>query len=167
MNIQLVRLIFLSLFGAAAACLIGGCQTAQGDGNGNGRSAKMVGEQYWVSTDFTPFYRLGPQQATGPDLSLKKESRMTLTRKSYGYSEVVLQDGSSGWVASEDIKPIPQDVLKAENGLMVPLPPGAKGRPKSKAVVEYSEQDLPMPPPEDLILPDPDAVPVIKPEFRY
>lgn len=157
----------LGLFGLLAACVaLSGCATtSQGDGTGAANNSG-TNSDYWVTSDFTPFFRMGPQQPSGPDQSLKKETRLTLSRKSYGYSEVILEDGTSGWVANDDIRPIPAEVLKSEQDLMAMGSPG-RGRPKSTAVVEYNDPDISMPPPEELILPDSTATPVIKPDFRY
>ncbi len=42
--------------------------------------------RYMVIADFTPFYRLGPMQARGPDATLRAETRVKLLRKEMGYS---------------------------------------------------------------------------------
>lgn len=156
----------------AAASLLSGCATtgSQGDGTGPAK-VKSVEGAYWVTAEFTPFYRFGPKQSTGPDLSLKKETRLTMTKRGYGFSEVILEDGTAGWVGTDDIKPVPDELLKADQGLIAVSDSrsGKSGkRPRSRAIVEFSDPDIEMPPPgNDLILPDSDAVPVIKPEFRY
>ncbi|MEO7723432.1 MAG: hypothetical protein ABIU29_01900 [Chthoniobacterales bacterium] len=60
---------------------------------------------YAVTAEQTPFYKYGPQQGTGPDMQLGHDSIMKVIRPSFGYVKVKLQDGASGYVASEDIRP--------------------------------------------------------------
>ncbi len=60
---------------------------------------------YAVTADQTPFYKYGPQQGSGPDMQLEHDSIMKVIRPSFGYVKVKLQDGASGYVASEDIRP--------------------------------------------------------------
>lgn len=157
----------------AAGVLLTGCQTGKSQGDGTGPAAVKSAEgAYWVTAEFTPFFRFGPKQSTGPDLSLKKETRLTMAKRGFGFSEVVLEDGTAGWVGTDDIGPVPPEVLKAEQNLFADTggsnTGGSGKRPRSRAIIEYNDPDVQMPPPgEDLILPDSDAVPVIKPEFRY
>jgi hypothetical protein len=67
-------------------------------------AAANVGKVYAVTPDSTPFFRHGPQQGAGPDLTLPKDSLVRLIRPSFGYSKVeVLSSGQIGYVASEDI----------------------------------------------------------------
>lgn len=58
-----------------------------------------------VAAEQTPFYKYGPQQGSGPDMQLPHDSIMQVIRPSFGYVKVKLQDGASGYVASEDIRP--------------------------------------------------------------
>lgn len=154
----------------AISLFVSGCATtgSQGDGTGPAKVKSAEGA-YWVTAEFTPFFRFGPKQATGPDLSLKKETRMTMAKRGFGFSEVVLEDGTAGWIGTDDIGPVPEEMLKSEQDLLAINTGGASGkRPRSRAIIEYSDPEIEMPPPgEDLILPDSDAVPVIKPDFRY
>ena len=115
---------------------------------------------YAVAANQTPFYRYGPQQGNGPDMQLPHDSIMKVIRPSFGYVKVKLQDGESGYVASEDIRPAPA-TLVAEK--LAPPP-----EPASPIIASQGEQfglnsDDPrlIPPPEPL----PDMSPV--PEFRY
>src|SRR6476646_575764 len=79
-----------------------------------------TGGWYSVASDQTPFYRYGPQQGNGPDKQLPKDSIMKVIRPSFGYVKVQLQDGESGYVANEDIRPAPA-TLVAEK--LAPPPP--------------------------------------------
>lgn len=62
-------------------------------------SPKMV-----VVVDHTPFYRNGPLQGNGPDLSLAKGDEVEVLRKEIGYSFVRIFDGQNGYVANEALK---------------------------------------------------------------
>jgi len=57
-----------------------------------------------VSVDHTPFYRNGPLQGNGPDLSLAKGDEVEVLRKEIGYSFVRIFDGQNGYVANEALK---------------------------------------------------------------
>jgi hypothetical protein len=120
-------------------------------------------DRYMVTALRTPFYRYGPAQATGADFVLMKGQNVTLLKRSFGYSQITTADGTSGYVATEDIGPAP-----------APTPtPKPKRVPISEA--EY-EKYLPPPrrapgesvQPRDLEapqgLPAPDSS---QPSFRY
>ena len=80
-----------------------------------------TGNWYSVAANQTPFYRYGPQQASGPDQQLPHDSIMKVIRPSFGYVKVQLQDGENGYVASEDIAPAPA-TLVAEKLAPPPAP---------------------------------------------
>ena len=96
-------------------------------------SPKMV-----VSVDHTPFYRNGPLQGNGPDLSLAKGDEVEVLRKEIGYSFVRIYDGQNGYVANEALKlstapqpadapqatPSPTDVSAAQATTNTPAKPG-------------------------------------------
>lgn len=60
-----------------------------------------------VVLESTPFYRKGPAQGTGPDLSLAKGDEVEVLRKEFGFSFVRIEDGQNGYIANESIKPAP------------------------------------------------------------
>lgn len=62
---------------------------------------------YAVAAKFAAFYRFGPMQPGGPDLSLRSGDRLRLLRREMGYSFVKIPDGRSGYVANEAIRPAP------------------------------------------------------------
>lgn len=68
---------------------------------------------YVVTATQTPFYKNGPAQAVGADLSLKKGEMLTLLERHYGYSRVQTGDGQTGYVATDDIAPAPPETPKA------------------------------------------------------
>ena len=82
---------------AAAFCLVAffACQT----------NNIPSGSQYVVSVAKAPFYKFGPAQSFGPDFVLEEGAKVTMLEHSFGYSHVMTADGTSGFVATEDLKP--------------------------------------------------------------
>lgn len=73
---------------------------------------------YVVKADFTPIYRLGPQQRGGPDQSLRRGTLIGLIKRSFGYSKVKLQSGMEGYIATDDIFPAtPEWIASAQSSL--------------------------------------------------
>ena len=70
-----------------------------------------TGGWYAVTASETPFYRYGPLQGSGPDITLPHDSIMKVIRPSFGYVKVRLQDGQNGYVANEDIGPAAASVV--------------------------------------------------------
>lgn len=60
-----------------------------------------------VVRDYAGFFRLGPIQSSGPDVSLRTNERLKLLRKEMGYSLVMLEDARTGYVANEYLAPAP------------------------------------------------------------
>jgi hypothetical protein len=87
---------FAALFGLTAGCVSSGKSKI---------SSGRTDSWYAVAANQTPFYHYGPQQGNGPDMQLPHDSIMRVIRPSFGYVKVKLQDGESGYVASEDIRP--------------------------------------------------------------
>ena len=103
------KLVALLCATVALALALAGCA----EPNSNQPSAGNGGKFYAVITDSAPFYRYGPQQGTGPDKKLEKDTLMTLIRRSFGYCEVKLTSGEQGYVASEDIGVAPPALVDA------------------------------------------------------
>jgi hypothetical protein len=74
------------------------------------------GARYVVSAPKAFFYKYGPAQTTGPDFALKQGTKVTMLQMSFGFSRVMTDDGTSGFVASAEVKPAP------------PEPPASSGR---------------------------------------
>ncbi|MBA2435472.1 MAG: hypothetical protein H0V54_10420 [Chthoniobacterales bacterium] len=92
---------------AAAALLAVGCASSGKPKVSSGGTDNW----YAVAAIQTPFYRYGPQQGYGPDMQLPHDSIMQVIQPSFGYVKVKLQDGESGYVASEDIRPAPPTLV--------------------------------------------------------
>ncbi len=165
----------------AALLTVGGCTwfrdpvAASGSPPAAGSSAAIsnpAGQTYFVvRADFTPIYRSGPQQPTGPDQSLLKGTVVSMLKRSFGYSRVQLENGLNGYVATDDLE------LAKPDQIAPPAPPPQAGN--DTAIVEkYSVEkaassaatsagnaealpDLPEPRLE------PEPTPVVKPDFRY
>ncbi|MFM8886416.1 MAG: hypothetical protein ACKOKC_08385 [Chthoniobacterales bacterium] len=61
-----------------------------------------------VARDWSYFYRLGPAQQGGADLSLRTNEKVMLLDRDFGYSRVQLENGMVGYMANEDIQPAPE-----------------------------------------------------------
>lgn len=124
-------------------------------------------DRYKVVADQTPFFRYGPQQAGGPDLSLKKGDEVRMVQRAYGYSRVTTAAGMVGYVGTEDITQLTAEDLAAENAADAQAQ--AAGQKRSSAIVgEYT-----LPPGATSLdqLPVADPAPTPKPTpnpyFRY
>jgi hypothetical protein len=53
------------------------------------------------------FYKFGPAQSFGPDFVLNEGARVTMLEHSFGYSRVMTEDGTAGFVSTDDLKPAP------------------------------------------------------------
>jgi len=159
----------------SAVFFLGGCATQT--------FAPDVAPEYVVIRDFTPFYRLGPQQARGPDASLRAGNRVKLLRREMGYSLVQLEDLRTGYVANENMAvapPRPPEQVKQEAETAAAKKRGGKRGDEGPLYSGPQVNDTPLPdpnvPPPDLNvepevvpknLPAPDATPSTTPKFRY
>lgn len=129
-----------------ALCLLAGCASPQ--------AVKPDASAYMVSAN-TGFFRYGPAQGTGADLSLTVGQRITLLARSSGYSKIRLETGDTGYVSTDDIAPAPPPE---------PTPTPFPDLPRASYREDYST-DLPQPsfdlPAELPPLEDP------SPAFRY
>jgi hypothetical protein len=117
---------------------------------------------YSVAANQTPFYHYGPQQGNGPDSQLPKDSIMKVIRPSFGYVKVQLQDGESGYVASEDIRPAPA-ALVAEKLAPPPTPMPTYAGQGEEFQLNSDDPRL-IAPPE--VLPEPTPLPDPPPDLR-
>lgn len=143
------------------------------------RYSPETAPEYSIIREFTPFYRLGPQQGR-PDASLTVDTRVKMLSREMGFSLVQLEDTRTGYVANENMAPAPPRPKPREE----PTESGARRRTsrssESPAYTGPPVNDIPLPdpnvPPPDLniepeIMPDtipvPAATPEGKPRFRY
>jgi hypothetical protein len=152
---------------AAALLAVAGCANQDDpDDAPNHAAAPEGGVPYRVSVDFTPFYRNGPQQPNGPDMSLKKDARVAVLKRGYGYSQIRTSDGQVGYVGTSEITALSAEELAAERASQLALTTPQTPQKKSRAIVgEY------MIPPEAgnmERLPEPEVKPTPNPAmFRY
>jgi hypothetical protein len=109
----------------------------------------------------TPFYKYGPAQAIGPDFSLESGAQLTVIKRDTGYSQVMLDNGQSGYIATETLAPV---VVKP-----APTPEPSTGTLRKKSSrPRHAENDL-IPPrhAEEPPLPLPEPTQQPKPPFRY
>jgi len=135
-------------------------------------------------TDFSGFYRLGPLQSRGPDVSLKAGTRVKLLRKEMGYSLVMLEDQRTGYIANESLVPAPPRPPSRDEDAAVagqdgsPSPGRRSGGRYTGEQVNDSALPEPAPPPsldldigpEDMVEAPPATPPQENqgpPKFRY
>ncbi len=140
--------------------------------------------EYIIIRDFSPLYRMGPQQPRGPDASLTANTRVKLLRREMGYSLVQLDDLRTGYVANENMAvapPRPPEEIKREAEAVATKKRGGRSRENAGPLYSGPQvNDTPLPdpnmPPPDLnvepefvpsTIPAPDATPASKPKFRY
>ena len=121
---------------------------------------------YSVAANQTPFYRHGPQQGNGPDMQLAHDSIMKVIRPSFGYVKVQLQDGEDGYVANEDIRPAPANLVAEKLAPPAELPPAEL--PPPATVADQGEQfRLNSDDPRLIAPPEPLPEPTPIPELSY
>jgi hypothetical protein len=150
LQLQMKRLALIPL--GTLVFLGAGCASTINSGALSG----TVGEWYAVVAPQTPFYHYGPQQGNGPDSQLSRDSILKVIRPSFGFVKVQLQDGESGYVANEDIRPAPA-ALVAEK--LAPPPPEVPPSFASQGEQFQLDSDDPrlIAPPEPL--PEPTPIP--------
>jgi len=160
----------------SAGFILGGCATET--------FAPDAAPEYVVIRDFSPFYRMGPQQGRGPDTSLRAGTRVKLLRREMGFSLVQLEDLRTGYVANENMTvapPRPPEPVKPDAEISASRKKGGRQRGDDSPVYSGPQvNDTPLPdpnaPPPDLnvepeIVPDTipvsDATPIARPKYRY
>ena len=103
------------------------------------RPVAANGEKFFAVANPTPFYRYGPQQGSGPDKTLPKDTLVTLIRSSFGFAKVKITNGEQGYVARDDIGPAPPALIAAA------ITPSGSSGVHSRAV---SAEPQFIPPPE-------------------
>jgi hypothetical protein len=112
-------------------CVLGGCQAPD---------AGAIG-RYVVKAKNAPFYKYGPAQSSGPDMTLNKGQALSVFRQQMGFAQVVLDNGVSGYVASSDLQPDP--------GAPRELPESRPEAPTKRSGRATREPDFPMGEPAD------------------
>jgi len=146
------------LLAAGLACgSVAGCATTKGGGSGSA---------YQISSPKSEFYKYGPAQAFGPDMSLDRGQRVTMLQRQYGFSHVMLPDGTGGYVPTEDLAPAPPPPPTPKPVLLASVGANRRVTRKTSNVQASGDplfdiNDVPSPPlPKD---PEPSS----KPPFRY
>ena len=110
---------------------------------------------YAVGVEKTPFYRYGPQQGSGPDEELPRDTLVKLIRHSFGYSKVAIAaSGQQGFVASEDLTVASAALIAAASATPAPQIAAATTTPVSENFDLQSADSSFVPPPEGLPAPD-------------
>lgn len=129
--------------------------------------------EFLILADYTPFYRLGPMQARGPDTTLRAQTRVKLLRKEMGYSLIQLEDSRTGYIPNESMVVAPPRPPEPKPSILSDDVPSSGGKKKgrgSSSPVYRGEQlnDIPLPdpsvPPPDLNIAPEDVAPAPTPE---
>lgn len=128
----------------AAALLLAACETTP-----VGPAPEFLPDMV-VSNDYSLFFRLGPQQAGGADLSLRTNEKVMLLRQEFGYSRVQLENGLVGYMANEDVQPAPEPPPDPERKRL------SKKKKSGRSAEKYDdyEENIPVPDPNLGLLPD-------------
>jgi len=133
------------------AIFLSACQGTKRPHSGETSSEKF----YAVGSDSAKFFRYGPQQGNGPDLTLQKDTLVKLIRPSFGYCKIQLvKSGEQGYVAREDIHVAPPALIAAVNGTANAQ--SASHSSEEQFKLNSSDPRLVVPPEQ---LPDPDLPP--------
>ena len=103
------------------------------------------GNRYLVSGSTNEFYKYGPAQAFGPDVNLPKGLKVTMLDRQFGYSHIQLDDGQTGYIATDDLKS---------------APPEPKATPAPSRVARNRSSHIPTPPERGLDMSDVPAPPL-------
>ena len=91
---------------AAAGCRNGGTETTTATTTtvvAQPIKAVPDKDRYKVKADTTGLFRFSPLQASGADVELKKDARLTMVNRGRGFSQVKTTDDQVGYVGTEDI----------------------------------------------------------------
>jgi hypothetical protein len=126
-----------------------------------------AGTRYVVSVRNASFYKYGPAQSFGPDFALSQGTKVTMLKKSFGFSHVKTEDGIDGYVASEEVKPAPHEPSSVK-----PSVAGSRSSPASSRSKRSNVGPTPGSPPLDmsdlpLPLPENSEPPKPAPRFKF
>jgi hypothetical protein len=65
------------------------------------------GASYVVAVPKAAFYKYGPAQSFGPDFMLDQDTKVTIIQHAMGFSRVTTDNGLSGYISNDDLKPAP------------------------------------------------------------
>lgn len=105
----------LGLMAAGAFCCAALIGCAPLDDAAPATTAISSGDDvYRVNAETTSFFKNGPQQPSGPDLALKKDTRVSMLKRNFGYSQVRTADNQVGYVGTADLTPLSAEELAAD-----------------------------------------------------
>lgn len=127
-------------------CLLGGCVS-------NGPMPPT--DKFLVAVNSAQFYKYGPAQAFGADFTLPAGQKVTMLDRQFGYSRVMLEDGTSGYVATDDLKPAPPEPPPKPVRKSTGTGSRSSGKPKRSNVQPvptdplFDINDVPLPLPDE------------------
>lgn len=120
-----------------------------------------------ISASRSPFYKYGPAQTFGADESLLMGTRVTMVQRDFGFSRVTLTSGVTGYVATDDLRPLPPEPKpKQERVVTNRKLPRLFDAPVKRSKVEstpgdplFDINDVPLPMSDDPPKPPPNGAP--------
>jgi hypothetical protein len=156
----------------APLCLLSGCITLLIIACTSSTQPAPKSTSYIVAASTSSFYKYGPAQAFGADLTLSQGQRLTMLSRQFGFSRVMLENGTSGFVSNDDIKPapptpVPKPTPAPSKGFLGrgKVPQGSNFKPNPQPLFDVG--DIPPPPlPSNPSTPSPEK-PRATPAFRF
>jgi hypothetical protein len=118
------------------------------------QGAKAGAKLYAVTADLTAFYRYSPRQAGGPDKRIPRDTPVKLIRGSPTFCKIELLSGEKGFVANDDIRPAPANLLASNSAAEKPATNSSEWR----AEIPEPRSSAPEPP-----LPEFEPTPIVVP----
>lgn len=137
---------------------VGLCLVFAGFAVGCSNTSGPSGRRWVVSAPQAEFYRNGPAQAAnlptdvrfnfpstsnaGPDFQLPRGAVVTMVRSELGFSQVMTEDGTIGYVANEQMKPAPVLASAAPPDVRPSRPARTRSKPNRSVPVREERLDL-------------------------
>jgi hypothetical protein len=125
------------------------------------------GASYVVAVPRAGFYRYGPAQSFGPDFMLDENTKLTINQYALGFSRVTTDNGMSGYISNDDIKPAPPAPPTAREAASARRKLNPVFAPRSKSGDFQPTPGSPLFEDGDLAPLPADAPPAKKPGFRF
>ncbi len=135
--------MLVRLTGSAVLALLVGCASDLASNT----------NEFVIKARTTPFFIYGPAQSRGADFALPKDTQVTMLKREFGYSQVRMASGQTGYVANDDLAPAPE------------RPPAPKQKKSSRGRVQSESEFVPPTRLPDEQLPGEPGAPA--PSFRY
>jgi hypothetical protein len=111
---------------------LSGCSTAPAS----------TGTRAMVAVPQTAFYKYGPAQSFGPDFLLTQNAKVTVLKRDWAFTRVLMEDGTAGYIASEDLKAAPPEPPPQARGSSSGVRTTSSGKPRRSNVQSVPDSPL-------------------------